>query len=284
MVAYNGIVNIVSLVLYSIYLGISIHLVLRHGVGKSIAWASLAIFSLCRLVQASLDLAATEMFPPASAPNTSLESGVAILTEIGLTPLFMATTSLLNSTSNPKGRRMAWILLLLGIPLLISLVLIVAGGIDPDSRDGPTFAATDETKAGVALYCAAFIVLVWSTAIISARLYLADPIEIKILTTVVLSLPFFTVDVVYYMCFAFESLLGSQRFNVISGSTTLQLCMQVLEEYVIVALYLGLGCGIPDKAARLGNAISDFEYNGEFLIKLHRFVTGEKSIMFTESC
>ena len=55
---------------------------------------------------------------------------------------------------------MQWILLLLYIPLIVSLILIVAGGIDPDSRDGPTFAATEPTKAGIAIYCGCFIVLV----------------------------------------------------------------------------------------------------------------------------
>jgi len=173
--------------------------------------------------QVSLDLAATTMFPIQTAPNTTLESGVAILTEISLTPLFMSTASMLNMTSGPKGRRMQWLLLLLYIPLIISLILIVAGGIDKDSRDGPTFAATGATKAGITIYCACFVVLVWATTIIAARLYLANPIEVKILTTVVLSLPFFVVDVVYMMCFAFEGV--PKRFNVISGDVTLQLCM-----------------------------------------------------------
>ena len=51
--------------------------------------------------------------------------------------------------------------------------------------------------------------------------------------TVVMSLPFFVVDVVYMMCFAFERWRAnegtdgwkSMRFNVISGNVTLQLCM-----------------------------------------------------------
>jgi hypothetical protein len=127
---------------------------------------------------------------------------------------------------------MQWILLMVHIPLVISFILIVAGGIDPDSRDGPTFAATEATKAGVSLYLACFIVLVWATTVISARLYLADSNEVKILTTVVISLPFFVVDVVYMMCFAFEhwgpeETWESMRFNVISGSVTIQLCMYV---------------------------------------------------------
>jgi hypothetical protein len=231
---YGGIVNIVTLVLFAIYLFLSTYLIARQGLGRSSPWIWLSLLAICRLTQVSLDLYATTTYPIGSVPNTSLESGVAILTSMGLTPLFMATSSLLNATTRPKGRRMQWILICVHVPLVISFILIVAGGIDPDSRDGPTFAATGATKAGVTLYLACFVVLVWATTVISARLYLANSNEVKILTTVVLSLPFFVVDVVYMMCFAYESWRPGDpdaggwlymRFNVISGNVTIQLCM-----------------------------------------------------------
>jgi hypothetical protein len=234
LIAYPAIVNIFTLVTFFVYLVISIWLIARQGLGRNSPWIWLTLLAVCRLTQVSLDLAATTIFAGKNPANTSLESGVAILTTMGLTPLFMATSSLLNATTKPKGRRMQWILLMVHIPLVISFILIVAGGIDPDSRDGPSWAATGATKAGVSLYVACFLVLIWSTTVISARLYLADRDEVRILTTVVLSLPFFVVDVVYMMCFAFEhwgpnDLEGwkHMRFNVISGSVTIQLCMYV---------------------------------------------------------
>lgn len=125
---------------------------------------------------------------------------------------------------------MQWILLSVHVPLIISFILIIAGGIDPDSREGPTYAATEATKAGISLYIVCFLILIWATAVISARLYLADSQEVKILTTVVLSLPFFVVDIVYMTCFAFESWVdktSDMKFNVISGNVTIQLCMYV---------------------------------------------------------
>jgi hypothetical protein len=199
---YGAIVNIVTLVVFSIYLCISLYLIARQGLGRSMPWIWLTLLAVCRLTQVSLDLYATTTNPPDTAPNTSL------------------------------GRRMQWILLMVHIPLVISFILIVAGGIDPDSRDGPTYHATEATKAGVTLYVACFLVLIWATTVISARLYLADKNEVKILTTVVLSLPFFVVDVVYMMCFAYESWFPEEydawlhmRFNVISGDVTTQLCM-----------------------------------------------------------
>ncbi|CAA9961457.1 hypothetical protein PTNB73_04836 [Pyrenophora teres f. teres] len=265
LITYPAIVNIATLVIFFFYLVVSLFLVVRQGLGHSSPWIWIAILSICRLTQVSLDVAATTMYPIGEAANTSLESGVAILTTMGLTPLFMATSSLLNATTRPKGRRMQWILLVVHVPLIISFILIVAGGIDPDSRDGPTFAATESTKAGVTLYLACFLVLLWATTVISARLYLADRDEVRILTTVVLSLPFFVVDIVYMMCFAYEKWVVNEsydgwknmHFNVISGSVTIQLCMQIIEEWVIVALYLSLGLGLPSKAARLRRQIGD---------------------------
>jgi hypothetical protein len=152
---------------------------------------------------------------------------------------------------------MQWVLMLLRVPLVVSLILIVAGGIDPDSRDGPSFAATETTKAGIAMCCGCLVILIWSTAVIASPLYLAHSTNVKILMTVVISLPFFLVRVVYMMCSAFEGLRGSQSFNVIDGNITLQLCMQVVMEYVIAGLYLGHGLELPDKAARLRREIAN---------------------------
>lgn len=230
VLSYPAIVNTITLIIFFVYSCISLWLIARQGLGRSAPWIWLTLLGICRLTQVTLDLAATTMYPVGTSSNTSIESGVAILTSMGLTPLFMATSSLLNTTTRPKGRRMQWILLMVHVPLIISFILIVAGGIDPDSRDGPSFAATEATKAGVSLYVACFVVLVWATTVISARLYLADSDEVKILTTVVLSLPFFVVDVVYMMCFAFEDWgedWTSMKFNVISGDVTIQLCMYV---------------------------------------------------------
>jgi len=280
-VYYGGIVNIITLIIFFFAFCLAARLAFRQGLGHNYPWICIAILSLCRLVQVSIDLAATELYPPNLASNTSLATGVAILTEIGLTPLFMSTASLLNATNRPKGRRMQWILIILHIPLLVSLILIVAGGIDPESRESPTFAATSTTKAGIALYCACFVILVWATIVITSRLYLATSTEVKILTTVVLSLPFFLVNIVYMMCFAFESFYGSQRFNVISGSVTLQLCMQVIMEYIIVGLYLALGFELPDKASRLANraiAFSEMDQDqltGMILWKAYEAMSGK---------
>ncbi|KAF1990697.1 hypothetical protein K402DRAFT_444093 [Aulographum hederae CBS 113979] len=223
MVSYQGAISLASICVYVPTLYISTLLAIRHGFGSNAVWIFLILFSLVRITGESLQLAATEFFPPASAPNTSLDSGAAIMTEIGLTPLLMSSVSLLSRLYTPKGRRMAWVLSFMGIPVLISLILIVAGGIDPTSRDGPTFSANGEIQAAMAIYCGCYLLLVWCVLVLFTRILKADRDEIKILFTVAFSLPMLAVVVAYTMAYAFESIHGDQRFNVISGSNTLQL-------------------------------------------------------------
>jgi hypothetical protein len=61
---YGAIVNIVTLIVFFIYLCISISLIARQGLGRSSPWIWLSLLAVCRLTQVSLDLAATTMFPP----------------------------------------------------------------------------------------------------------------------------------------------------------------------------------------------------------------------------
>jgi hypothetical protein len=101
-ILYGGVINIVTLIFFVGSLCLAIWLARRQGLGHAYPWLCIIMLSLCRIVQVSLDLAATEMYEPETAANTALSSGVAILTEIGLTPLFMSTASLLNATTRPK--------------------------------------------------------------------------------------------------------------------------------------------------------------------------------------
>jgi hypothetical protein len=73
---YGAIVNIVTLVVFFIYLCVSLYLIARQGLGRSMPWIWLTLLAICRLTQVSLDLYATTTNPPDTAPNTSLESGV----------------------------------------------------------------------------------------------------------------------------------------------------------------------------------------------------------------
>jgi len=254
MPSYQGNLSIANIAIFTPLAYLSLLLALRHGWGSNAAWIFLVLFTLTRVTGETLQLAATEFFP-ASAPNTSLGTGSAILNEISLTPLLMATVSLLSRLYTPKGRRMAWILSFIGVPVLISLALIVAGGIDPESREGPTFASDGPIRAGMVIYLVCYLIVVWCTGTIGLRIMKAELWEWWILGTVTLSLPSLAVRVSYSMAFAYEDLWGSQRFNVISGSSTLQLAMQVIQEYIVCILYVGVGI----KITRLNGVVGDEE-------------------------
>lgn len=50
---YGAIVNIVTLVIYFIYLCIALWLSIRQGLGHNFPWICMVILSLCRLTQVS---------------------------------------------------------------------------------------------------------------------------------------------------------------------------------------------------------------------------------------
>jgi hypothetical protein len=67
---YGAIVNTVTIIIFLSYLCIAIYLIARQGLGRSSPWIWLALLAICRLTQVSLDLAATTIFPPKSSANS----------------------------------------------------------------------------------------------------------------------------------------------------------------------------------------------------------------------
>jgi hypothetical protein len=51
---YGAYVNIVTLVIYFIYLCLAIYLSIRQGLGHNFPWICMVVLSLCRLTQVSI--------------------------------------------------------------------------------------------------------------------------------------------------------------------------------------------------------------------------------------
>ena len=198
----------------------------------------LALFTCIRITGFSVQLDA-EMH--SDNANTTLYTWVAILLNIGLSPLLLGSVGMLSRADGAVGRRMGCTLVLVAIPIWLALALLIAGSIDPTSQDGPTFSANGEIKAGQALYLVCYLQLVYATALILLRKHLAAKDDRKLASVVALSLPFMLVRVIYSVLFAFADRGKSEWFNVISGDETTQLCMLVVQEYIVVSLYLLAG-------------------------------------------
>lgn len=244
MLTYRAIIATVSLVFYIPALPISLQIAYAQGPGRNAAYGYLALFNAIRITGFSIQLYAETHNQNA---NTTYYTVVAVLLNISLSPLLLASVGMLSRVEGAVGRRMGCTLMLIAIPITLALALVVAGSIDPTSQDGPTFSANGEIKAGVVLYLICFMQLCYATALVLFRKHLAMSDDQKLVTVVAISLPFVLVRVLYTCLFAWHDHGNSEWFNVISGDVTTQLCMQVVQEYVIVFLYLLTGLNLTQK-------------------------------------
>lgn len=247
MVSYRGDISIVSLIVYVPALPLAFFLTLRHGFSRTAGWIFLFLFDLIRIIGVCLQLATESA---ANAHNTGLFTGAAILTSVGLSPLFLTTVGLLlrrqASLAHPLhskyDRIMHYALIALYLPIMVALILGIVGGVDSSNSIDATghFIPNSVFKAAVAVFVVSFALIVLCTAIITAMAIgskggeTAHPGERYLGIAVVASLPFLLVRLVYGCFVAFSS---NKKFQLIGGEETVTLTMQVLMEFAVVIVY-----------------------------------------------
>ena len=179
--------------------------------------------------------------------NTSLYTGSAILQNVGLSPLMLATIGLLSRLLDSIHRSKRTFLnthmfLLIHVLITVGLVLGIVGGINAaDAYIASGFKAytpTDLNKVGTALFIVAYVAIVIFTLLMSFHVSHAEKGEKRLFMAVVLSLPLLLVRLVYSIISTFTH---AHSFNLLNGSVTVVLCMALIEEFLIVAVYEGMG-------------------------------------------
>jgi hypothetical protein len=84
----------------------------------------------------------------------------------------------------------------------------------------------------------AWVFLVIATALTSFSVSHAEHGERRLFTAVALSLPFLLVRLVYSV---FSTFTTKKEFNLLDGSPTILLCVALIEEFIIVLLFEGIG-------------------------------------------
>lgn len=95
-----------------------------------------------------------------------------------------------------------------------------------------------ETKVGMILYIVSWVAMLGLLLAIVARRSGLERGENRILVAVSLSLPFILVRVIYACLIIF---LHNSTFSLLTPNPTAMLCMDVLEEIVVVIILLGFG-------------------------------------------
>ncbi|KAI2639569.1 hypothetical protein GGS26DRAFT_540694 [Hypomontagnella submonticulosa] len=233
-------ISIAEIVLYVPALFVAVWLAIRHGFGRNAGWLYLIVFSLARIIGASLQLATIS-----DPTNISLYIGAATLQNIGLSPLIMVQLGLIgraigsirkSTNSFVTEQRLRLIQLL----VLVGLILGAVGG----SQSGQSVADTGKytvsglSQAGTGLTIAGYVLLVFSTAAVATQLSHMEQGEKRLVLAVGLSLPFILVRLAY----SAESVFGNNPdFNQLSGSTNIQLGMAVIMEIIVVVIVESIG-------------------------------------------
>jgi MFS family permease len=237
---YRNGVSIAEIVVYVPALCIAAFLAIRHGLGQNSGWLFLILFCLARIIGPCMQLA--EISHPT---DLSLFEGSAILQNVALSPLMLATIGLLSRLLESIHRSKRTVLHssmfhLIHLIIIVGLILGIVGGTDAANSFITTgkYTPTDLNKAGTALFIVAYIAMVTLILIISFHVSHAEKGEKRLFIAVVISLPFILVRLVYSIISTFTH---NKNFNLLTGSVTVFLCVALIEEFIVVAVYEGTG-------------------------------------------
>ncbi|KAK5128948.1 hypothetical protein LTR85_000281 [Meristemomyces frigidus] len=236
-VTYLDGVAIFQLVYYSLCLFSSVYIALKHGAMKSSGWIFLAIFCLIRIIGSAARIA-TIINPDAETAYT-----IALITSVlGLSPLLMASLGLIarayySLLKQPWATFFSFVVVkIVHLPAVIALILCIVGA---TSAASPAEIDSEVTvHIGVILYTVVFAMLAFLTLVAYLANRRSKQGEGPLILAVSAAMPFIFIRLLYSLLAAFSH---APAFNPVTGSTTASLFMEVLEEMVVVVIYIATG-------------------------------------------
>jgi len=247
---YRNDVSIALIVIYVPALLIATFLAIKHGMGRSSGWIYLILFCLARIIGPAMQLTTISLSPP-SEKNEPLDTGSAILQNIGLSPLMLAALGFLSRllSSISKAHHTAIhprMIQALQIIIIVALILGIVGGVDAatnyeniiNAGGKALYHPTTLNKAGTSLFVVSYAILVGFVAITFPSVQHAEAGEKRLFLAVALSLPFILVRLVYSCLSTFAN---KRDFNLLDGNVTILLCVALIEEIICVIIYEATG-------------------------------------------
>lgn len=151
---------------------------------------------------------------------------------------------------------------MLHIPILLALILSIVGGTRISSSDSSKHSSGETfTKAGVIIFLISFIAIVAFALLTVTELSSLPWGEKRSLYAVLASLPFLAVRLLYSILADF---VDNSTFNTVDGNVTVQLCMAIIEEFIVLVFYLVAGFVAPalDKVMNGGGGVPMKFFNG----------------------
>jgi hypothetical protein len=123
---------------------------------------------------------------------------------------------------------------LITVGLILSIVGGTSGTVSPDG----TVTVATTSKAGIALYIVAYVGIVLLYFISVPKTSIIPHQERRVPVAIVFALPFILVRLIYSACSVF---LHSHLFNIVNGSVAVRVAMAIVEEFIVVTMYIALG-------------------------------------------
>ena len=133
------------------------------------------------------------------------------------------------------------------LPSTVALILAIVGGSNQFSSSGSQSNSSQNlTHAAIVIFIVMFVVQSIITIFTFRNLQVVSQGDKRILIAVALSIPFLLVRLIYSLLATFDT--SSSTFSLTAGSVIVEGFMSVLEEFVVVILYLAAGATAPKLA------------------------------------
>lgn len=120
----------------------------------------------------------------------------------------------------------------------MALILSIVGGTSTKVSSSGDTSLPSTSKVAIVLYIVGLIGIAFMYAIAAQKISLATAQERRILVAILVAFPFIVVRLLYSICTVF---VHDKHFNIVTGSVTIRFGMGILEEFIVVVVYLGLG-------------------------------------------
>lgn len=253
-------IAIAEIAVYFPAIALALYVFVRHGL--KLGWIYIVVFCGLRIAGAIMTILSVKH--PTSITDATWG---AILGSIGLSPLLLAALGILDrlyatlpkktlsisrtctdisnlsNESLPNKKSIILAIRLLHIPAVLALLLAIVGGTRIASTNVSKHSSgQDFEKAGGILFLVVFLALVGLAVLTTASMRGLPSPEKRLLFAVLAALPFLAVRLLYGLLIDFAN---DKTFNIQDGNATVQLCMAILEEMIVVAFFLAAGMSVP---------------------------------------
>ena len=245
----QGRLAIVEILFYVLALPFALYVCFKHGFGRSLGFFYLVLLAVIRIAGNGITIYSES----ASDPSTGLVTTGIILASVGLSPLLNALVALIKRVNEGmQNRRLpAIVFRVLELVNIVAVVLVAYGGSKantPSNTQDSKNTGVDMEKAGIIVFIITFLVTAVTAIITFMSIRSAIPGDRRLVYFAVASLPFLFIRLIYSAVVIFEN-NKSKVFSQLAPNIWAESFMEVLEEFIVVILYITAGILTP-KIAR----------------------------------